>query len=80
MDIENIGNNVNGFYAFVSPAFEFDSEVMETLVMQKTILGLEDLMDPICKVRVKLMECGTTLLVEEPSLPHYFHTQPNEIF
>ena len=37
-------------------------------------------MDPIRKVTVKLMECGTKLLVEEPSVPHYFHTQPDEIF
>ena len=53
---------------------------MEALVIHKTIQDLEDLMDPIRKVTVKLMECGTKLLVEEPSVPHYFHTQPDEMF
>ena len=63
----------------MSSSFIFNDEMIEAVVLHKQLLDVEDMRDQNHKLVVSLLECGTKILVEEPSVPHFYHTHVDEI-
>jgi hypothetical protein len=72
-------DNVNGFYAFVSESFQFRDESISVVILHKEVLDVEDMRYPGQMIVLSLLECGTKILVEEPAVPHFFHTHVNQM-
>jgi hypothetical protein len=79
LNLSNPEDNVNGFCAFESASFIFEDEMIDAVVLHKQILDVEDLKDKTSRLVVSLLECGTKILVEEPAVPHYYHTHVDQI-
>jgi hypothetical protein len=72
-------DNVNGFCAFKSSSFVIEFEEIEAIILHKEICDIENMRHQNAMIVVSLMECGTKLLVEEPSVPHFYHTHTDQI-
>jgi hypothetical protein len=72
-------DNVNGFYAFKTSSFVYNDEDIEAVFLHKTLVDVEDARDKNLMVALRLLDCGTKILVEEPCVPHYFHTHVEQM-
>jgi hypothetical protein len=79
LNLSDIEDSSNGFHAFLSESFIYNDESIVAVVLHKQLLDVKDIMDTKQQIVLTLLECGTKILVEEPSVPHYFHTHVNEI-
>lgn len=80
LNLTDVEDNVNGFSGYISPAFEYGNEMIEAVVLHKQVLDIEDIMDHNRKIVLTLLDCGKKVLVEEPAVPHYFHTHSEQMF
>jgi hypothetical protein len=79
LNLSSIEDNVNGFSAFLSTSFICNDEMVDAVILHKQLLDVEDMRDKNQKLQVSLMECGTKYLVEEPSVPHFYHTHVDQM-
>jgi hypothetical protein len=79
LNLKQPEDNVNGFYAFLASSFVYNHEEIEALVLHKQLFDVEDMRHANCMVVVSLLECGTKLLVEEPAVPHFFHSHVDQM-
>jgi hypothetical protein len=79
LNLTDVEDNVNGFYAFLSEQFIFDGEMIGAVVLHKLLNDVQDTMDEHVRLIVSLMECGTKILVEEPAVPHFFYTHTHQM-
>jgi hypothetical protein len=79
LNLNDIEDSSNGFHCFLSESFIYNDESIVAVILHKQLLDPKDIMDTKQQLVLTLLECGTKILVEEPSVPHYFHTNVNEI-
>lgn len=75
--MEDLG--IMRIFAYVSSEVEYSDELIQALVIHKTVVDLKDCMGTE-KLTASLMECGTRILFEEPAIPNFFASQADEIF
>ena len=75
--MDNLG--VMGIFAYISSEIEYTDELIEALVIHKTLVDMKDLMGT-SKITASLLECGTRILIEEPAVPNFFASHTNDIF
>ena len=80
LNLEKRENNVNGFFAFVSPSFVFDDEQIEVVVLQKQVNDIEDVRNPSNSIVVSLLPDGSVVVVEEPSVPTFMTFKGHELY
>ena len=68
-----------GLYAYVLSENKHSDELIQAMVIHKTVIDLKDLMGD-SKITATLMECGTKILIEEPNVPNFFSVHTNSIF
>ena len=80
LNLEKGENNVNGFFAFLSPAFVFDGEQIEVVVLHKQVNDIEDVRNPSNSIVVSLLPDGSGVVVEEPSVPSFMTWNGDELY
>ena len=68
-----------GIFAYLSSEFEHTDELIQAVVIHKTVVDLKDLMGSE-KLTATLMDCGTKILFEEPVFPNFFLGHTDDIF
>jgi hypothetical protein len=79
LNLSEVEDNVNGFYAFLSEQFIFEGEMIGAVILHKVLYDVQDTMDESVRLAVSLLECGTKILVEEPAVPNFFFTHTHQI-
>lgn len=76
--------NVNGFFAYVVPQFKYISGgntlMMEAIVLHKPVSDINDVISRQVKVSATLLEGGTAIEIQEPSLPWFLTEETEEIY
>lgn len=74
LNLEQGESNANGVFAFKTASFVWEEEQVEAVVLIKQVSDIADARAPN-KYTMSLLEDGTGVLVEEPSVPNFFIKQ-----
>ena len=80
LNLEKGESNVNGFFAFLSPAFVFEGEQIEVVVLHKQVNDIEDVRNLGNSIVVSLLPDGSGVVVEEPSVPAFMTWKGDELY